>query len=78
MPKRTGPKSDHPGRAAAIIYGGVSAACATAFLLVTTFTGDLPLVARYGGAAWVFLLLMIVLMPVVIPWIRKRSRRGGV
>jgi len=31
-----------------------------------------PPVARIGGSAWVFLLSMIILMPTVTPWLRKR------
>jgi hypothetical protein len=65
----------HPARTAAFIYGGVSAIGAVVFLLLTTFTGDYPAVARYGGAAWIFLLLMIVLMPIVIPPVQKRSKK---
>ncbi|HLA81399.1 MAG TPA: hypothetical protein VJP78_07265 [Thermoleophilia bacterium] len=63
-------------RAAALIYGGVSFLAALAFLLVTTMTGSYPLVARWGGAAWVFVLLMIVLMPIVIPRVRNRRRQS--
>jgi hypothetical protein len=31
-------------------------------------------VARLGGSAWVFLLSMIILMPTVTPWLRRRLR----
>jgi hypothetical protein len=62
------------GRVAALVYGGISLVIAATFLFVTTFTGDYPVVARFAGAAWVFTLSMIVLMPFVIP--RVRSRRG--
>ena len=62
-------------RWAALVYGGVSLVGAVIFLAVTTLTGSYPAVARFGGAAWVFILLMIVLMPVVIP--RARRRRGS-
>jgi len=58
-----------------LIYGGISAVGAVAFWLLTTLTGSYPTVARYGGAAWVFLLLMIVLMPLVIPRVRARDKR---
>lgn len=30
--------------------------------------------AIYGGAAWVFVLLMIVTMPTVTPWVKKRLK----
>jgi hypothetical protein len=62
------------GRWAAPIYVGISLIGALVFFAVTTFSGTYPPVARYGGAVWVFILLMIVLMPVVITRVRKRSR----
>jgi len=43
-----------------------------AFLAVTTLTGDYTWVARVGGAGWVFLLSMIILMPTLAPWLRRR------
>lgn len=60
---------------ALLIYGGSSLAGAVAFFLVATFTDSYPGVARYGGTAWVFVLLMIVLMPVVIPRVRRKKRQ---
>ena len=60
-------------RAAAVIYTGASFLVALAFWLVTTFTGDHTKVARWGGAAWIFLLMMIVLMPIVIPRMKRRQ-----
>ncbi|HEU4759104.1 MAG TPA: hypothetical protein VFT91_03885 [Dehalococcoidia bacterium] len=59
----------------AVVYTGVSLAGALTFLLVTLLTGDYTWVARLGGAAWVFLLSMIILMPTVTPWLR--GRLGG-
>ena len=63
------------GRLAAVVYGGTSFVAALVFWLVTTFVGSYPAVARYGGAAWVFVLFMIVLMPIVIPRVRNHRRR---
>ena len=60
-------------RAAALIYTGTSFVVALAFWLVTTFIGDFTNVARWGGAAWIFLLMMIVLMPIVIPRMKRRD-----
>jgi hypothetical protein len=60
-------------RAAAVIYTGTSFVVALAFWLVTAFTGDFTNVARWGGAAWIFLLMMIVLMPIVIPRMKRRA-----
>ncbi|OGO51111.1 MAG: hypothetical protein A2148_07095 [Chloroflexi bacterium RBG_16_68_14] len=56
----------------AIIYTGVSLLAAGAFLAVTVFAGDYGWVARLGGASWVFLLSMIILMPTVTPWMKRR------
>ena len=55
----------------AAIYAGVSLGAAVAFLLVTVLTGDYRWVARLGGAVWVFVLSMIILMPVVIPRVKR-------
>ena len=60
------------GRVGAAIYTSVSLAAALVFFLVTLLTGDYTWVARLGGAAWVFLLSMIILMPTLTPWLRKR------
>ena len=62
------------GRLSAVIYTTVSLAAAFTFFLVTLLTGDYTWVARGGGAAWVFLLSMIILMPTVTPWVRRRLR----
>ena len=72
----TGAGSDRrTSRIAALIYMGISLTAAAIFVLVTTYVGSYPAVARYGGAAWVFILLMIVLMPLVIPRVKKRRAR---
>jgi hypothetical protein len=55
----------------AAIYTGISLAAAVAFLLITILTGDHGWVARLGGAVWVFVLSMIILMPVVIPRVKR-------
>lgn len=57
----------------ATIYAGVSLGAAGAFLLVTMLTGDYTWVARLGGAVWVFALSMIILMPVVIPRVKRKA-----
>lgn len=59
----------------AVVYTGLSAAGALTFFLITLLTGDYPWVARVGGAGWVFLLSMIILIPTVTPWLRKRLER---
>ncbi len=65
-------KDSGSGRLAALVYTTLSLAAALAFFLVTILTGDYSWVARVGGAGWVFLLSMIILMPTVTPWLRKR------
>lgn len=57
---------------AAFIYTGISVLAAGAFLAVTLLTGDYNWTARIGGAFWMWLLSMIILMPLVIPWARGR------
>lgn len=57
---------------AALTYTLISLLAAGAFFAVTTFTGDYTWVARLGGAIWVFLLSMIILMPVVTPLVKRR------
>lgn len=52
-------------------YTGISAAMALAFYLVTG-GGKYDVVARYGGSIWVFILAMIITMPVIITWIKKK------
>lgn len=58
------------GRVSAALYTGVSLAAGLAFLLVTVATGDYSWVSRVGGAVWVFLLALIILMPTVTPLVR--------
>lgn len=56
----------------AVVYTTVSLVGVLAFLAATTFRGDYDWVARLGGTGWVFLLSMIILMPTVTPWLKKR------
>ncbi len=60
-----------PALLSALIYTGISLVAAGTFLVVT-LVGDHTWVARAGGAAWVFGLSMIVLMPVVTSTLKKR------
>lgn len=64
--------AEDAGRLSAAIYMTVSALATGIFFAVTVLTGDYSWVARVGGSAWVFLLSMIILMPTVTPWLRKR------
>jgi len=65
-----------PAWVSAFIYVGISLAAAGTFLGVTT-ARDYTWVARAGGAAWIFLLSTIILMPLVIPAVRKRLGQKG-
>jgi len=60
------------GLISAAVYTVVSALAAGAFFAITVLTGDYSWVARVGGSAWVFGLSMIILMPTVTPWLRRR------
>ncbi len=60
------------GRLSAAIYTTLSALVVGIFFAVTVLTGDYSWVARVGGSVWLFLLSMIILMPTVTPWVRKR------
>ncbi len=54
------------------IYTTASLLVVGVFFAITMLTGDYSWVARVGGSAWIFLLSMIILMPTVTPWVRKR------
>lgn len=60
------------GRIAVVLYTGGSLIAALAFFAAATI-GDYGWVARLGGAGWVFVLSMIILMPTVTPWVRERA-----
>jgi hypothetical protein len=54
------------------IYLPISLGAALLFLLITSLTGNYPLVARIGGSIWVGLLSLIVSMPLVISRVKKQ------
>lgn len=62
-------------RRSARIYLSISVGAGLAFFLVTTLSGNYPMVARLGGAAWIGLLSLIVSMPIVISTVKKRYRK---
>ncbi len=57
---------------AAAVYLGLSSLAALAFVGLATLKGE-AWSARLIGGVWVFLLTAIILMPVVIPWVRKHA-----
>ncbi len=61
------------GFISAVIYTSISVLAAGLFLLGTV-AGEYTLVERIGGIAWVFLLSMIILMPVVTPLVKRKVR----
>ena len=65
-----------PGIVSAVIYTCIALLGAGSFLVATTLSGDYDWVARLGGAGWVFLLSMIILMPTITPWVKRRMRRA--
>ena len=66
-----------PTLISAAIYSSLSLFGAIAFLAITILTGDYSWVARVGGAGWVFLLSMIILMPTVTTWVKRKLGRGS-
>ena len=64
------------GFISAVIYTATSLTAAGLFL-VGTLAGEHTLVERWGGAGWVFLLSMIILMPIVTPLVKKRLGGGN-
>ncbi len=62
------------GRLSALTYTAVSLIVALAFFALATARGGYTDVARLGGAVWVFLLSMIVSMPLVTGWYKRRGR----
>ena len=60
------------GFISALIYTMISLTAAGLFLVVTIL-GEYNWVTRIGGAGWVFLLSMIILMPLVTSLVKKRK-----
>jgi hypothetical protein len=57
----------------ALLYTSASLAAAGLFLAVTFLKDGYGWVDRGGGAGWVFLLAMIILMPTVTPWVKRKA-----
>lgn len=58
-----------------LTYTLISLALALGFFALAGGLGRYPTVARYGGAIWVFLLSMIVTMPLVTSYFKRRYKR---
>ena len=59
------------GLVSALVFTGISVVIAVVFLLAT-LSGSFTIIERIGGAVWVFILSMIILMPIVIPRVKKK------
>ena len=64
-------KTRSAGFLSALIYTSVSLVAVLVFLGVT-LAGNYTWVARIGGAVWVFLLCMIILMPLVTSFVKRK------
>lgn len=60
-------------RKSAFVYLPITLGAALLFWLAASL-GDYPLVARIGGAVWVWLLSLIVTMPLVTARIKRQLR----
>ena len=56
----------------AIIYTGISLVISGLFISLS-IKGNYTYTEIIGGAIWVFILSMIILMPVIIPLIKKKT-----
>ena len=61
-------------RVSALWYTGISLAVVGLFLILVRVVGGYPPAAIYGGAVWSFLLSMIVTMPVITAYFKRRAR----
>jgi hypothetical protein len=64
-------------RRSALMYLPLSLSMALLFLLAAML-GDYPLVARLGGAVWVWVLSLIVTMPIVTTRVKQHARTTGI
>ncbi len=67
-------KNDGTVRRAGALGVLAAGAAAALFLAGTWLVDGSPPVARFGGAGWVFILAWIITMPVLAPWLRRRSQ----
>ncbi len=59
------------------VYTGISLLIALIFLGTASLLAGYNAVARFGGAAWVFMLSMIVTMPLVTARFKAASRHSN-
>ncbi|MHB8172678.1 MAG: hypothetical protein ACYDG6_14300 [Thermincolia bacterium] len=64
---------DKIARISALFYTAISLGFSAVFLAATYLTGkDYTAVTRWGGFFWVFILGLIITMPIVIPYVKKK------
>lgn len=68
-----GNKQPNVGRVSKLTCAAISGVLALGFFLLATFLGY-SIVARIGGAFWVALLSMIVSVPLVSSYFKRRYR----
>lgn len=61
-------------RISTFISLGFALILAGSFFAITALSDKYPPVTQYGGAAWVFLLSLIIAMPTVTPLVKRRLR----
>lgn len=61
------------GRVSAAWSTGLALLAALGFFGAATWTGQAPPAGVAGGTLWVFILSMIVAMPTVTAWLKRRS-----
>ncbi|MBA4399284.1 MAG: hypothetical protein D9V45_03280 [Chloroflexi bacterium] len=61
-------------RKSAIVYLAITAIMALLFFVITGLMGTYPMVARIGGVMWISLLTLIVSMPLVISYMKKKVK----
>lgn len=71
----SGSPLNRTGVISALVYLPIALLAAGAFLAATALTGEYTWIARLGGAGWVLLLALIILMPTVTPVVKRRLER---
>ena len=66
--------NDNVNTVSAVVYTAIAALAAAVLFGVATAAGY-DWVARIGGAGWIFLLMMVILMPTVPSLLRERAGR---
>ena len=62
------------GRVSALGYTGLSTAAALLFLLLARGVGQPPPRDIAGGTVWVLILSMIVSIPLITGWVKRRRK----